>query len=87
MLQARGGVEGIRPEVPPPPREVYLLQRKRTKVGAGLGKTSGWVHRLTLANKHVCFHPAATGTRSHFARDALLPHRGVEIGFEQQHFW
>lgn len=35
------------------PREIYLMQRKSTKVGAGLGKTSGWVHRATLKNKGV----------------------------------
>ena len=31
-----------------PFRKIYLLQRSETKVGAGLGKTSGWVHRATL---------------------------------------
>jgi len=36
-----------------PAREVFLLQRKDTKVGAGLGKTSGWVHRATLQKKNV----------------------------------
>jgi 2,4-dienoyl-CoA reductase (NADPH2) len=33
--------------------EVTLLQRKTTKVGKGLGKTSGWVHRANLANHGV----------------------------------
>lgn len=42
-----------KPEPAPPAREVFLLQRKTTKVGAGLGKTSGWVHRSTLKNKNV----------------------------------
>ncbi len=36
-----------------PPREVYLLQRKKTKVGKGLGKTTGWVHRKSLVNHKV----------------------------------
>lgn len=36
-----------------PPRQVYLLQRKTTKVGKGLGKTSGWVHRNSLVNHKV----------------------------------
>jgi len=35
------------------PREVYLLQRKTTKVGKGLGKTSGWVHRANMVNNKV----------------------------------
>ena len=52
-LDARGGVEGIKAEKPKNPREVYLLQRKSSKVGAGLGKTTGWVHRFTLRNKNV----------------------------------
>ena len=34
-------------------RKIYLLQRKASKVGAGLGKTSGWVHRATLLRKGV----------------------------------
>ena len=29
----------------PSPRQVFLLQRKKSGIGAGLGKTSGWVHR------------------------------------------
>lgn len=37
----------------PSPRKVYLLQRKESKVGGGLGKTSGWVHRNTLKHKGV----------------------------------
>lgn len=51
--EARGGVEGIQPKNEKPPREVFLLQRKESKVGAGLGKTTGWIHRLTLKNKRV----------------------------------
>ena len=34
-------------------RKIFLLQRKTTKVGAGLGKTSGWVHRATLQKNGV----------------------------------
>lgn len=40
------------PDVHPPIREIYLLQRKTTALGAGLGKTSGWVHRAQL-KKHA----------------------------------
>jgi 2,4-dienoyl-CoA reductase (NADPH2) len=36
-----------------PAREVLLLQRKTTKVGKGLGKTTGWIHRSTLQRKQV----------------------------------
>ena len=37
----------------PPKREVFLLQRKTTELGKGLGKTSGWVHRQTLKDSGV----------------------------------
>ena len=36
-----------------PDWEVYLLQRKTTRLGAGLGKTSGWVHRAVLQRNGV----------------------------------
>ncbi|TCB30247.1 NADPH-dependent 2,4-dienoyl-CoA reductase [Acinetobacter sp. ANC 4910] len=39
-------------EVEAPVREIYLLQRKTTPLGIGLGKTSGWVHRAQL-KKHA----------------------------------
>jgi 2,4-dienoyl-CoA reductase (NADPH2) len=35
------------------PRKVYLLQRKTSKVGDGLGKTTGWIHRTSLKNRQV----------------------------------
>ena len=53
QLAARGGVAGIKAEVHAPARQVYLLQRKKSKVGDGLGKTTGWIHRTGLKNKHV----------------------------------
>lgn len=46
-LKHRGGlVDSIRHT--PNNREIYLLQRKKGKLGAGLGKTTGWIHRSTL---------------------------------------
>ena len=47
----RGGITTPEPEASP--REVYLLQRKNTPVGATLGKTTGWIHRAGLKHKHV----------------------------------
>jgi len=52
-LKARGGIEGIQEVLIPSPRDVYLLQRKTSKVGAGLGKTTGWIHRRGLNKKGV----------------------------------
>lgn len=37
----------------PSPRKIYLMQRKTSKVGGGLGKTSGWVHRSSLKHRNV----------------------------------
>ncbi|VXA54491.1 2,4-dienoyl-CoA reductase [Acinetobacter proteolyticus] len=34
-------------------REIYLLQRKSASVGAGLGKTTGWIHRTGLKHRDV----------------------------------
>lgn len=50
---ARGGVAGVKAQPTPPAREVFLLQRKAGKPGAGLGKTTGWIHRTTLKMKRV----------------------------------
>ena len=49
----RGGVTGIEPEVASADREIFLMQRKETNVGKGLGKTTGWTHRLTLQRRGV----------------------------------
>ncbi|MER7695818.1 MULTISPECIES: NADPH-dependent 2,4-dienoyl-CoA reductase [unclassified Streptomyces] len=47
----RGGLRA--PERPKAPRTVHLVQRKTTKVGAGLGKTTGWIHRTELRHRGV----------------------------------
>jgi len=52
-LNARGGIAGVKPQPHAAAREVYLLQRKKTKVGDGLGKTTGWIHRAGLKSKNV----------------------------------
>ncbi|MFI8189267.1 FAD-dependent oxidoreductase [Streptomyces sp. NPDC085946] len=53
--RAPGGLAA--PERPAPPRTVHLLQRKTTKVGAGLGKTTGWIHRTELKHRGVTMVP------------------------------
>jgi 2,4-dienoyl-CoA reductase (NADPH2) len=58
--EARGGVAGVHAEVEPSPRQVWLLQRKASKVGAGLGKTTGWIHRETLKKKGVQMMPGVS---------------------------
>jgi len=49
-----------RPEPRPPARRTYLLQRKNSKIGAGLGKTTGWIHRAELKAKDVTMIPGVT---------------------------
>lgn len=49
----RGGVTGVEPKVIKSDREITLLQRKDSRVGAGLGKTTGWTHRITLTRRGV----------------------------------
>ena len=49
----RGGVTGVEPEVAKSDREITLLQRKDSRVGSGLGKTTGWTHRLALTRRGV----------------------------------
>ncbi len=45
---------GLKPaHIEKTPRKVYLLQRKASKVGDGLGKTTGWIHRTSLKNRNV----------------------------------
>ncbi|MDM7932618.1 NADPH-dependent 2,4-dienoyl-CoA reductase [Tabrizicola sp.] len=51
--QARGGLAPDGPAPLPPAREVHLLQRKAERPGRGLGKTTGWIHRASLAMKRV----------------------------------
>jgi len=51
QLGERGGL--ITPEIDAPERQIWLLQRKESKVGDGLGKTTGWIHRTVLKNRKV----------------------------------
>jgi len=47
----RGGVTP--PQDPAPARELWLLQRKSSKVGEGLAKTTGWIRRTLLRRRGV----------------------------------
>jgi 2,4-dienoyl-CoA reductase (NADPH2) len=41
------------PEPEKPLRQIFLLQRKTSKIGKNLGKTTGWIHRVALQKKEV----------------------------------
>lgn len=54
---------GLRPEGPQrstSPRRIVMLQRKASKPGDGLGKTTGWIHRATLLSRGVKMIPAVS---------------------------
>ncbi|MGB0936228.1 MAG: FAD-dependent oxidoreductase [Colwellia sp.] len=59
-------------------REVTLIQRKSTKVGKGLGKTSGWVHRANLLKHGV--NMVAGATYKEVTNDGLI----IEVDGEEQ---
>ncbi|MCO7247480.1 NADPH-dependent 2,4-dienoyl-CoA reductase [Halomonas sp. Mc5H-6] len=50
-MAARGGLKA--PAPPASPREIVMLQRKTSKPGKYLGKTTGWVHRASLKQRGV----------------------------------
>ena len=49
----RSGLSPEGPQPTPPARAVTLLQRKAEKPGKRLGKTTGWIHRMSLMMKDV----------------------------------
>jgi 2,4-dienoyl-CoA reductase (NADPH2) len=53
QFNSRGGIEGMQPQPEPSSRQIFLLQRKSSKMGSGLGKTTGWSHVIGLAKKGV----------------------------------
>ena len=48
-----GGLLPRRPRVHSSGRDVYLMQRKKNKLGETLGKTTGWIHRTMLKQRNV----------------------------------
>lgn len=56
----RGGVEGVTAHSATPARKVYLLQRTEGRLGSGLAKTTGWIHRTELKNKKVIMIDSVT---------------------------
>jgi 2,4-dienoyl-CoA reductase (NADPH2) len=69
-----GGVR--QPSVDQARRKVHLLQRKATKVGDQLGKTTGWIHRAGLKARGVAMSSSVSYHRIddsglHLAQDGV----------------
>ncbi|WP_431822027.1 FAD-dependent oxidoreductase [Burkholderia sp. F1] len=61
---AYGDAGGLRePQPEPAPRQVQLLQRKTSRVGDQLGKTTGWIHRAALKVRGVGMSSSVTYRR------------------------
>ncbi|MGI4818048.1 MAG: FAD-dependent oxidoreductase [Janthinobacterium lividum] len=69
-----GGLKAPQPHAPA--RQVTLLQRKTSKVGANLGKTTGWIHRAGLVAKGVNMIPGCTYER--------IDEKGVHVTIDGQ---
>ena len=59
-LSQSGGLRPEGPQLPKSPRQIVMLQRKASKPGEGLGKTTGWIHRATLLSRGVKMIPGAS---------------------------
>ena len=59
-LNQSGGLRPEGPQLPKSPRQIVMLQRKASKLGEGLGKTTGWIHRTTLLSRGVKMIPAVS---------------------------
>lgn len=59
-LSQQGGLRPEGPQLHPSPRQIVMLQRKASKPGEGLGKTTGWIHRTTLLARGVKMIPAVS---------------------------
>lgn len=59
-LQQAGGLRPEGPHLSRSPRQIVMLQRKASKPGQGLGKTTGWIHRATLLSRGVKMIPSVS---------------------------
>ncbi len=71
----RGGLGEV--HEPTPARQVWLLQRKSSKVGEGLAKTTGWIKR-TLLKKDAGLHVRVGGQPQLLDVDTIVVCAGQE---------
>ncbi len=74
---SRGGLGSAPPKHHTPSREIALFQRKKGKLGAGLGKTTGWIHRATLQNMGVKMIAGVNYER--------IDERGLHVSYGEKH--
>lgn len=84
QLDRRGGVDGMKPDFSGAARQIWLLQRKKTKPGANLGKTTGWIHRTNLKGHGVHLW---SGIQYHKIDDQglHLNHNGQDLVLDVDH--
>lgn len=74
-VSVRGGVVSPKDTGTGSARKVYLFQRSKGKIGAGLGKTTGWIHRASLKHHHVTM---ISGAVYHKIDDAGLHYQQLD---------
>jgi 2,4-dienoyl-CoA reductase (NADPH2) len=76
-LTAPGGL--VPRQAPRPLRQVYLLQRKETRIGSTLGKTTGWIHRSALKARGVVMRNAVAYQCIDDAGLHIMSEKGPEL--------
>jgi 2,4-dienoyl-CoA reductase (NADPH2) len=76
-MTRRGGLAP--PRAVAPVREVYLLQRKAQRLGATLGKTTGWIHRTALRHRGVVMRSGVSYERIDDAGLHIVGDKGAEL--------
>lgn len=82
---APGGLRPEGPQATPPARKVTLLQRKGGKLGDGLGKNTGWIHRAALKMKQVRMIGGVNYERIGAYTEGTLEKWGLLISHGKEH--
>jgi len=82
-LTNRGGL--TTPQAIKPKRHVTIIQRKSSKIGSNLGKTTGWIHRQVLQKHNVATIAGATYTKF-LDNNLFYTQNGLECRIEADNF-
>jgi 2,4-dienoyl-CoA reductase (NADPH2) len=83
-LASRSGIENVEREIPEPSREIILMQRKPGRLGKGLGKTTGWIHRQMLKDGQVTMLSEVEYLAANES-GLLISHKGKEKQLDVDH--